>query len=56
MAGSRYARWTVEGDVETRWMCGCIQTVDGYFGFCQKHRPTLEADIRARIDELDKQS
>ncbi len=50
---NRYSRWTVEGDKETGWICGCFQTVDGYFRFCDRHGDTLKRAIQAQIDELD---
>ncbi len=48
-----YARLTVEGDKKTKWLCGCFQTVDGFFKFCSVHNPPLEKAIKAQIDELD---
>ena len=49
----KYSRWTVEGDKQTKWICGCFQTVDDYFRFCDEHNETLEKAIKAQIDELD---
>ncbi len=49
----KYSRLTVEGDKKTEWICGCFQTVDDYFRFCEKHNPTLKKAIQAQIDELD---
>ncbi|NIM25011.1 MAG: hypothetical protein GTN35_03315 [Nitrososphaeria archaeon] len=48
-----YARCTVEGDKKTKWICGCFQTSDDYFKFCDKHNETLKKAIQAQIDELD---
>jgi hypothetical protein len=48
-----YARHTIEGDKKTKWICGCFQTVDDYFKFCNKHNETLKKAINAQIDELD---
>lgn len=53
MEGGRYSRWTVEGDRKTEWICGCRQTVDDYFKFCEEHNGALKRAIRAQIDELD---
>ena len=50
---NKYSRWTVEGDKKTKWICGCFQTVDNYFKFCEKHDSTLKRAIQAQIDELD---
>ena len=49
----KYSRWTVEGDKQTKWICGCFQTSDDYFKFCEKHDGTLKKAIQAQIDELD---
>ena len=48
-----YARLSVEGDKKTKWLCGCFQTVDGFFKFCSEHETPLEKAIKAQIDELD---
>ena len=48
-----YARLTVEGEKKTKWLCGCFQTVDGFFKFCSEHENPLEKAIKAQIDELD---
>jgi hypothetical protein len=48
-----YARLTVEGNKKTKWLCGCFQTVDGFFKFCSEHNGPLEKAIKAQIDELD---
>ena len=48
-----YARLSVEGDKKTKWLCGCFQTVDGFFKFCSEHDGSLEKAIKAQIDELD---
>ena len=48
-----YARLTVEGDKKTKWLCGCFQTVDGFFKFCSEHEKPLAKAIKAQIDELD---
>ena len=44
---------TVYGDKKTKWICGCFQTVDNYFKFCEKHNETLKRAIQLQIDELD---
>ncbi|KAG2477255.1 MAG: hypothetical protein NPMRth3_2600001, partial [Nitrosopumilales archaeon] len=45
-----YAKHTVEGDKKTKWICGCFETVDDYFKFCDKHNDTLKRAIKAQID------
>ena len=49
----KYSKCTVEGEKKTRWICGCFQTVDNYFKFCEKHDGTLKNAIQSQIDELD---
>ena len=49
----QYARLTIEGDKKTKWICGCFQTRDGFFKFCDKHNDSLSKAIQAQIDELD---
>ena len=44
---------TIEGDKKTEWICGCFQTADNYFKFCNSHNQTLQKAIQAQIDELD---
>lgn len=51
--GIQYSRQTVEGDKKTEWICGCFQTIDGYFKFCARHDEALTRAIRSQIDELD---
>ena len=53
MDEQKYSKWTVEGDKKTRWICGCFQTADNYFKFCDAHNETLRKAIQAQIDELD---
>lgn len=53
MPDSKYSKWTVEGEKKTKWICGCFQTADNYFKFCEKHDNTLQKAIQAQIDELD---
>ncbi len=48
-----YARLSIEGDKKTKWICGCFETVDGFFKFCSKHQFTLKKAIESQIDELD---
>ena len=48
-----YAKLSVEGDKKTKWICGCFETVDGFFKFCPEHDSTLKKAIEAQIDELD---
>jgi hypothetical protein len=53
MIDPKYSKGTVEGDKKTKWICGCFQTADDYFKFCDKHNDTLKKAIQAQIDELD---
>ena len=53
MSDSKYSKWTVEGEKKTKWICGCFQTADNYFKFCEEHDSTLQKAIQAQIDELD---
>ena len=54
MAGTpKYSKLTVEGDVSTRWICGCFETADGFFKFCKSHSEPMRMTIEAQIDELD---
>jgi len=53
MSEKKYSRLTIEGDKKTRWICGCFQTVDDFFKFCDQHNDTLTRAIRNQIDELD---
>ena len=48
-----YARLSIEGDKNTKWICGCFETVDGFFKFCSNHQSTLKKAIESQIDELD---
>ena len=48
-----YARLSIEGDKKTRWICGCFETVDGFFKFCSEHNDSLRKAIGSQIDELD---
>ncbi len=50
---SKYNKLTVEGDIQTRWICGCFVTVDGFFKFCPEHNNAIRKTIEAQIDELD---
>jgi hypothetical protein len=50
---SSYNRLTVEGDIQTRWICGCFETVDGFFKFCSQHSDTMKNTIESQIDKLD---
>tara|TARA_B110000014_G_scaffold59875_1_gene40462 strand:- start:342 stop:518 length:177 start_codon:yes stop_codon:yes gene_type:complete len=49
----KYSKKSIEGDKKTEWICGCFQTVDNYFKFCNSHKQTLQKAIQAQIDELD---
>ena len=49
----KYSKKSIEGDKKTEWICGCFQTVDNYFKFCNAHKQTLQKAIQAQIDELD---
>jgi hypothetical protein len=49
----QYSKWTVEGDKKIKWICGCFQTTDNYFKFCDKHDEILKKAIQSQIDELD---
>ncbi|EPA05931.1 hypothetical protein [Candidatus Nitrosarchaeum limnium] len=53
MTENKYAKWTVDGDKKTKWICGCFQTVDDYFKFCKMHNEVLKKAIQTQIDELD---
>ncbi len=53
MIENKYTRATIEGDKKTKWICGCFQTADDYFKFCETHNGTLKKAIQAQIDELD---
>ncbi len=53
MSEHKYSKWTVEGDKKTKWICGCFQTADDYFKFCDTHNETLKKAIQAQVDELD---
>ena len=53
MSEHKYSKWTVEGDKKTKWICGCFQTADDYFKFCNSHKETLKKAIQAQVDELD---
>jgi hypothetical protein len=49
----KYRRLSIEGDVQTRWICGCFETVDGFFKFCPQHKDIMRTTIEAQIDRLD---
>jgi hypothetical protein len=53
MSEPDYHKLTVEGDKKTQWICGCFETIDGYFWFCPEHKEALNRTIEAQIDELD---
>lgn len=48
-----YRKLTVEGEKKTQWICGCFETVDGFFKFCNDHSDAMKRTIEAQIDELD---
>lgn len=48
-----YRKLTVEGEKKTQWICGCFETVDGFFKFCNEHNDVIKKTIEAQIDELD---
>jgi hypothetical protein len=50
---SNYNRLTIEGDMQTRWICGCFETVDGFFKFCSQHNEAMKQTIESQIDKLD---
>ncbi len=50
---SDYNRLTVEGDMQTKWICGCFETVDGFFKFCPQHAELMKQTIVSQIDKLD---
>ena len=50
---STYSKLTVEGEIQTRWICGCFETIDGFFKFCPEHTEAMKKTIEAQIDELD---
>ncbi|MFZ0183371.1 MAG: hypothetical protein WBV92_08090 [Nitrosotalea sp.] len=49
----KYSRLSIEGDIQTRWICGCFETVDGFFKFCSQHKETMKQTIESQIDKLD---
>ncbi|MEK9682700.1 MAG: hypothetical protein EA446_05140 [Nitrosopumilus sp.] len=53
MVEHKYSKWTVEGDKKIEWICGCFQTADNFFKFCEMHEGTLKKAIQAQVDELD---
>ena len=53
MDKQKYAKGTVEGDKKTKWKCGCRQTADNYFKFCNIHSSVLQKAIQDKIDSLD---
>ena len=50
---SKYNKLTVEGEIQTKWICGCFETVDGFFKFCPEHNNAMKKTIEAQIDEMD---
>jgi len=53
MLEKKYYRSTIEGEKGIHWICGCFETKDGFFKFCDKHKDTLCRAVVAQIDELD---
>ena len=53
MLEKKYYRSTIEGEKGIQWICGCFETKDGFFKFCDKHKDTLSKAVVAQIDELD---
>lgn len=53
MVEHKYSKWTVEGDKKTKWICGCFQTADNFFKFCNKHEDIMTKAIQVKVDELD---
>ena len=53
MSKQKYSKWTVEGEKKIIWICGCFQTSDNYFKFCDLHNDVLKKAIQNKIDELD---
>jgi len=49
----KYSRLSIEGDIQTRWICGCFETVDAFFKFCPQHKETMKQTIELQIDKLD---
>ena len=49
----KYHKLTVEGEISTKWICGCFETADGFFKFCRTHSDAMKRTIEAQIDELD---
>jgi len=49
----KYSKWTVEGEKKTSWICGCFQTADGYFKFCDEHENIMQKAIQDKVDSLD---
>ena len=48
-----YSKLTIEGEIQTKWICGCFETIDGFFKFCPIHSTAMKKTIEAQIDELD---
>jgi hypothetical protein len=53
MSEQKYSKWTVEGEKKIKWICGCFQTSDNYFKFCELHNGILKKAIQNKTDELD---
>ncbi|MBS1267454.1 MAG: hypothetical protein MAG458_00154 [Nitrosopumilus sp.] len=53
MSKQKYSKWTVEGEKKIKWICGCFQTSDNYFKFCDSHNDILKKAIQNKIDQLD---
>ena len=53
MLEKKYYRSTIEGEKGIQWICGCFETKDGFFKFCDKHKDILSKAVVAQIDELD---
>lgn len=49
-----YNKLTVEGDIQTKWICGCHHTIDGFFKFCAQHNDLLKKKIEIELDSLDR--
>ena len=52
MSEKNYYRSTIEGEKSTQWICGCFETKDGFFKFCDKHKDTAGPALNTVIKLL----
>lgn len=48
MSKQKYSKWTVEGEKKIKWICGCFQTSDNYFKFCDSHNDILKKQFKIK--------